>query len=329
VYIRGLCSCLVLTEDRPGVTHPALHEQTDTLGRDDPEPSGDAVTPPAVLPAPTTCGSRLPCSATFSPMSAVSFFSRASMSRISPTSSRATSLRVISAVPTGDRSNPGQDPGRVGRGQVSVRAAGHQIAQQGVQLVDQPGALRDQVGSALVQQRQRGADILPDDWSGIPAQSGDTGGRGRVDHVVLAAPAPGQFAYAGGRRARHVVHLFTACDQPLREVAAEPAGVLHRPPAAGEPSGPPLQLSIPGQGCLDLQRGHDPVRIRVQGACGVGPLVRIDTDDDHNDLQPSATGSRDHGRHPDFQHRRGGTPLSSQTAARDTNWYDKPRQSQP
>ena len=48
----------------------------------------------------------------------------------------------------------GQRPGGPVGGQVGVGAAGDQLAQQRVQLVDQPGAMRGQVGAPLIQQRE-------------------------------------------------------------------------------------------------------------------------------------------------------------------------------
>jgi len=59
----------------------------------------------------------------------------------------------------------------------------------------------------------------------------------------------------------------------------------------------------------------------------VGPPMRIDTDDDHDDLRSR---ERDRGRHADFQHRRSvSTPLSSETTVQNTDRPGKPGRASP
>ena len=90
-----------------------------------------------------------------------------------------------------------------------------------------------------------------------------------------------------GRGRGHVVDVFAARDEPLREVPAQAAGVLHRPGVLGETVRPARQLPVAGQRRVDLQRREAPVRRRVDRGRGVHPLVRIDPDDDH-DRAPSS-----------------------------------------
>jgi hypothetical protein len=81
-----------------------------------------------------------------------------------------------------------QQSGRDRRGQVGGRPAGHQVAQQRMQLVDQPGALRDQVVATLIEQRQQRRHFLGLDELRVSGERSDTGRRGRVDDVVLRLP---------------------------------------------------------------------------------------------------------------------------------------------
>lgn len=68
-----------------------------------------------------------------------------------------------------------------------------------MELVDQPGPVRDQVGATLIEQGQRGAEVLTGDGSGIPGQRGHARRGGGVDShrscVVHrgTAPAPGRW----------------------------------------------------------------------------------------------------------------------------------------
>ena len=83
---------------------------------------------------------------------AVRVLSRWSAARISATRSRASCLRAVSTGPAGRTPVSSRDA--VVGGQVGRCATGDQIPEQGMELVDQPGSLRDDVAAALVEQRQ-------------------------------------------------------------------------------------------------------------------------------------------------------------------------------
>jgi hypothetical protein len=82
-----------------------------------------------------------------------------------------------------DGSHRGEDPGGAGGDQVSVGATRDEIAQQRVQLVDQPGPVRGQVGAPLVEQRQHRGQVLDQDRRGVAGQRGHARGGGGVDDV--------------------------------------------------------------------------------------------------------------------------------------------------
>jgi hypothetical protein len=106
--------------------------------------------------------------------------------------------------------------------------AGQQVAQQCMQLVDQPGALADHVAAALIQQPQNSRQVIGGNKVGIPAQGGD-GGRGRgIDDIVLAPSAARELPHPCRRSCGHVLDDLAARDKPLSQMPAQPAGVLHR-----------------------------------------------------------------------------------------------------
>ena len=58
---------------------------------------------------------------------------------------------------------------------------------------------------------------------GRPVTKGETRAHrgGRVDDVVLASATAGEFAHPCGCGRGHVIDVFAACDEPLREVAQQ------------------------------------------------------------------------------------------------------------
>jgi hypothetical protein len=86
-----------------------------------------------------------------------------------------------------------------------------------------------------------------------PADPGHACRRRGVNDVVLAATAAGQLPHPRGGGAGHVIDMFAASGQPLRQVPAQAAGVLHCPPPDLEPGRPARQLPIPGEGGVDLR----------------------------------------------------------------------------
>jgi hypothetical protein len=161
-----------------------------------------------------------------------------------------------------------------------------------MQLVDQPGALRDQVVATLIEQRQQRGHILGLDKLRVSGERGDTGRRGRVDHVVLPPAATGQFTHPRRRRRGHVLDPLPPGDQPLRQVAAQAAGVLHRPALGLEGLRPAQQSAIAGQRGLDLHRRRHSVATRLHRGGGMRVLVWIYSDDDHESPFPPANLAR-------------------------------------
>jgi len=98
-----------------------------------------------------------------------------------------------------------------------------------MQLVDQAGPLGDQVVAPLIEQRQDSGQVLTGDRVRVPGQRGDAGRRGGVDDVVLAAAAARELAHPRCRSRGDVQNHLAAGDQPLRQVPAQAASVLHRP----------------------------------------------------------------------------------------------------
>jgi hypothetical protein len=179
------------------------------------------------------------------------------------------------------RAHPGEHLGSCGRGQVGARATRHKVPEQGVELVDRAGALRDQVPASLAEQGQHRAQVLRAGRVGLSGQQRDAGGRRGVDDVVLAPPTPRQFPHPSGRGRRNIMDGLPASEQPLREVAAQTAGVLHRPPSLRERRRPAQQPPVARERGVDLHAGHHPVRAGLESAGGVAALVGVDPDDDH------------------------------------------------
>src|SRR5664279_3365661 len=167
-------------------------------------------------------------------------------------------------------------------GQLGRRPAGEQVTQQRVQLVDQPGSLRGEVDSPLVQQRQdRCGVLLRDDRRRVAVQRGDAGRRRGVDHVVLPPPAAGELPHPGRRGRRHVLEALAADQQPLRQVPSQAAGVLYRPRPFRPLPRPGQQPPVVRQRRLDRELPELPLSGLLDDGSGVLPLVRIDPDDHH------------------------------------------------
>jgi hypothetical protein len=86
-----------------------------------------------------------------------------------------------------------------------------QVTQHRMQLIDQPGPLRDHIAAALVEQRQHGRGIFGHNRAGIALQRGHGRCRSRVDNVVLTPAAVGQ-PRASGRSpsTAHPRHAYPA-----------------------------------------------------------------------------------------------------------------------
>ena len=128
--------------------------------------------------------------ATVAAISAVTVLSRWSAARISVTNSRASCLRVVSTAPTG------RTPASIRDADAAVRSVGcpawDQVPELGMELIDQPRPLRDDVVAAFVQQCQHCRRILGQHRVRITLQRGDAGRSSSVYYIVLAPTTPRQ-----------------------------------------------------------------------------------------------------------------------------------------
>ena len=69
-----------------------------------------------------------------------------------------------------------------------------------MQLVDQPSPLRGQIGPPLIQQCQHRAEVFDGDRGGVTGERGYARRSGRVNDVVLAAPAAGELPHPEDHR---------------------------------------------------------------------------------------------------------------------------------
>ena len=185
-------------------------------------------------PIPSTSVSRLPVAATVSAIWAVRCLQP--LVGVTDLGDQVAGQLLAGRLDRPGRPHAGEQPGRGSGGQIGRRAARHEIPQQRVQLVDQPGPLGDHVVAPLIEQRQHRGEILGHDRVRVTMQRGDAGRRGRVDHVVLAPPAAGQLPHPRGRRRGHVIDNLPPGDQPLRQMPPQTPSVLHRPPPLAEPA---------------------------------------------------------------------------------------------
>ena len=158
-----------------------------------------------------------------------------------------------------------------------------------MELVDATGALADQVAAPLLQHRQHDRLVLGLQLGGVALQGRDPGRGGRIQRVGLTATPARQLPDPRGGGGAHVLDGLTTSQQPLGEVAAQPAGVLDRPAPLRELSGPAQQLPIPRRAGRDPQGGQLLVGPGDQGGGRMGLLMGVNTkhDQGHGGL-PSA-----------------------------------------
>jgi hypothetical protein len=146
----------------------------------------------------------------------------------------------------GQRTHPTQQCGCLVGAELAWAAARDELAQHRMELVDTAGALSDQVAASLLQHRQHGRRVLWLQRLGVALQGRDPGGGGRVQGVGLAASPLRQLPDPGGGGGAHVLDGLATSQQPLGEVAAQPAGILDRPAPLRELLGPAQQLLVAG-----------------------------------------------------------------------------------
>lgn len=189
------------------------------------------------------------------------------------------SFRTVSISPHG--ADGSQQFGGQVRGQLWRGAAGQQVTQQRVELVDRAHPGLGQVHTPFVQEGQRRGVILGREIPPFSLQISN-GGCGRCVYLVVLTPSTaGKFAHPAGRRGRHVDDALTAGDEPLGEMPAQAVGVLHSPLPLWPPLGPGQQPPVVRQTGLDPHRPDLLVRDRLDGGGGVGGLVWVDTEQYH------------------------------------------------
>ena len=98
--------------------------------------------------------------------------------------------------------------------------------------------------------------------------------------VGLVGPAGIEEPHPRRQRGRHVEHSLTGSKELLGQQRAEPAGGLDRPRSRCErlsEAQQPVGLAAAG---VDAQFTDDLFGV-IDDCCGVGPLVRVDPDDEH------------------------------------------------
>ncbi len=151
------------------------------------------------------------------------------------------------------RADRGQQRFGLGRGQILLRPARDQLQQQPMQLGDHPGVVLAE-GAATVDQQPQHRQLLVVDDRAQPGHPGaDQRDRMRVGRVGLAALTGREHPGAGRQLRRHVDHLLTVGEQPVRDVPADALAALDRPrPLVGtasrtraSPDSPPTSVAIP------------------------------------------------------------------------------------
>ena len=148
---------------------------------------------------------------------------------------------------------------------------------------DRPGPQRDEVVASVGEQAQhRGVIDRPNELQRVVAQRHDRRGAGVVRVALVGAPRVQQPS-PGRERRRHVQDGLAGGDELLGQQRAEPAGGFDGPRPRFERRGEleqPVALStIRG----DTELADDDFSL-VEHRGGVGPLVRVDPDDEHNIL---------------------------------------------
>ena len=176
-----------------------------------------------------------------------------------------------------------QRGGGLAGGELARQATGDEQAHQCVQAADDPGALRDQVVMAVSEQAQHGAVIdRSDDPQPAMAQR-DHCRRAGVMRVGLVGSSGIEQPDPRRQGRRDVEHPLTSRDELLGEQRAKPASGFDRPRARAERRREAQQAVGLAAAGVDTQLTNDLLAIVDDGG-GVGTLVRVDPDDEHDAL---------------------------------------------
>jgi len=187
---------------------------------------------------------------------------------------------LAGAVSCGQRVDRAEQRGRLVGAELAWGATRDKLAQQRMELVDAAGALADQVAAPFLQHRQHNRRVLWLQLLGVALQRRDPSRGGRVQRIGLTATPARQLADPCGGGGAHVLDGLPTSQQPLSEMAAQPAGVLDRPTPLRKLPGPCQQLPIPGLAGRHLQAGQLLVGPDDQGGGRVGLLVGVNAEYD-------------------------------------------------
>lgn len=179
-----------------------------------------------------------------------------------------------------DRPDALHQGGSLVGGQAGGCSAGQEIAQDGVESVEDAGAFVDQVVPPLGQQPQDRGLVFLNNGAQVMAKECDLSDVEGVPGIGLAVSAGGQQPGPSRQGGGHVDHVLARGDQLLGERVAQAAGTLDRETTVGPLLAPVHQLAE-GSGVDDEPALGHLVAGGVDGDSGVGRLVGIDTDQDH------------------------------------------------
>ena len=149
-----------------------------------------------------------------------------------------------------------------------------------MQPTDGLGAQGGEVVMALGQQTKDGNMVLAGDHPQARVAQGHDGGRAGVVGIGLVDRSRVQQPRPRRQRRRHVNDHLAGGDELSGQQGAGAGGSLDRPSAGRERCRPCQQTLMLAAVGTDAQLGNR-VLVAVEGRRGVGPLVGVDSNDEH------------------------------------------------
>lgn len=138
-----------------------------------------------------------------------------------------------------------------------------------MQLIDDASSAARQICSALVEQGEDLDGTLRIDRADVTLRDSDACRCGRIDPVIRAPAAAGEFPNPGGGGRRDIEDDLPDGQQPLSQVTTETVGVLDRPGALRPGLGPGDPGRVAGAGGVDADRAEVGVGGRADRGGGV------------------------------------------------------------